>query len=103
MLRRPEISLCEWLALRRCESPLRLGASRRVPSRTDCLVERRVHRLVAVFVLRETASRPAAPSHVRVLAWGNLPPAITLSQFFVRTEGGERRAELGTWGPGFFG
>ncbi len=70
--------------------PHRLGASRPVLSRTDCLVERRVHRLVVVFVLQAKASRPAAPSHVRVLAWG-LPPAITLSQFLserrVRREG----------------
>ena len=38
MLPRAEISLRRWFAFERCESPIRLGASRRVPSRIDCLL-----------------------------------------------------------------
>src|SRR5205809_2063847 len=80
------VSFRRWLALRRCETPLRLGTSRRVPSRIDCLGGRIVRRLGAGCALQAAAFRPAVPSRVRVLALGNLPPAITLSQFFVRTE-----------------
>src|SRR5439155_6782734 len=83
-----------WLALRRCESPLRLGASRRVPRRIDCLGRRTVRMLGAGFALQAAAFRSAVPSRVRVLAWGDLPPGITVSQFLVRTEWQGRIGEI---------
>src|SRR5712692_6138641 len=91
---RSEISLSRWLPLGRCESPLRPGASRRVPSRIDCLGGYIVRRLFAGFVLRAEASRAGLPSHVRVLAWGS-PLAITVSQFFVGRTAGQVQPDVG--------
>jgi hypothetical protein len=63
---RTEISLSRWLPLGRCESPLRPGASRRVPSRIDCLLGHRVRRRGAGLVLRVVASRAGVPSFHRI-------------------------------------
>src|SRR5437667_10902293 len=65
---------------RRCElaeSPLRLGASRRAPSRIDCLARRRVHMPGDGCVLREEGSRLKVPWPVQYLAWGS-PPGPTV-------------------------
>src|SRR2546422_10384074 len=85
------VSFRRWLALRRCESPLRLGASRRVPSQIGCLGGRIVRTLVAVYALQAAASRPAVPSRVRGLAWGIYLRRLRYHNFLSERNGSEDR------------
>src|SRR5262249_12139110 len=68
---------CRALLPRLGGSPLRLEASRLVPSRIDCPVSRTVHTLGGACVLREEAFRLAVPC-VRGPWHGALLPCIRL-------------------------
>src|SRR6266851_4041357 len=67
------VSVCRWLAPWRGESPLRLGASRRVRSRVLCRVGRRVRGPGVECVLPGKVFRLGVPLRVRVLPWDHLP------------------------------